>query len=212
MDDASEVPSEASSPLNTALDTSVLEASNQAVENPTSFTTELDSSQYVEYGGKVYLNIDKTVGLREGLEPPWIWARGDEMRLLAGEKPQKNWRCGLYDRSKQTIIPVDSTAYHAGEHLRKKHRVYKPGTEPISRRSLGQQVAGIAYQALASSVQVDRFRHLLIRWNVCMYVALSIVEHETFRDLIVYICPALEQLLVRTGGTIRRWVIKEFEK
>jgi hypothetical protein len=38
------------------------------------------------------------------------------------------------------------------------------------------------------------------------------VEHETFRDLIIYICPALEQLLVRTGGTIRRWIIKEFEK
>jgi hypothetical protein len=44
MNDASEIPSEASSPLSTALDTSVLEASNQAVENPTSFITESDSS------------------------------------------------------------------------------------------------------------------------------------------------------------------------
>jgi hypothetical protein len=48
MNDASEVLSEASSPLSTALDTSVLGASNQAVENPTSFTIESDSSQYVE--------------------------------------------------------------------------------------------------------------------------------------------------------------------
>jgi hypothetical protein len=43
MNDASEVPSEASLPLSTALDTSVLEASNQAVENPTSLS-ESDSS------------------------------------------------------------------------------------------------------------------------------------------------------------------------
>ena len=90
MNDASEVPSEASSPLSTALDTSVLEASNQAVENPTSFTTESDSSQYVEHGGKVYLSVDKTASLRKGSEPSWIWAYGDELRLLAGEKPQKN--------------------------------------------------------------------------------------------------------------------------
>jgi hypothetical protein len=58
MSDAGEVPSEASSPLSTALDTSVLEASNQAVDNPASFT-EPESSQYIEYGGKVYLSVDK---------------------------------------------------------------------------------------------------------------------------------------------------------
>jgi hypothetical protein len=45
-----------------------------------------------------------------------------------------------------------------------------------------------------------------------MHVALSIMEHKSFRDLIVYISPALEQLLARTGGTIRRWIIKEFER
>jgi len=138
MSAAGEVPSEASSPLSTALDTSVLEVSDQAVENPISFTTESDSSQCVEYGGKVYLSVDKTANLRKGSEPSWIWAHGDEPRLLAGEKPQKNWRCGLCYRSKPTIIPVDSTTYHAGEHLRKKHHVYKPGTEPTPRRSIGQ--------------------------------------------------------------------------
>ena len=68
INNASEVPSKASSPLSTALDTFILEASNQAVKNPTSFTTESDSSQYVEYGGKVYLSIDKTASLRKGSE------------------------------------------------------------------------------------------------------------------------------------------------
>jgi hypothetical protein len=84
----------------------------------------------------MYLNINKTTNLRGGSELSWIWAHEDELHLLAGEKPQKNWRCGLCDRSKLTIIPVDSTTYHVGEHLRKKHRVYKPGTEPISRGRL----------------------------------------------------------------------------
>jgi len=63
-----------------------------------------------------------------------------------------------------------------------------------------------------STVQADRFRHLLIRWIVCMHVALCMVEHETFRDLMLYICPALDAVLVRTGKTIRRRILKEFDK
>jgi hypothetical protein len=45
-----------------------------------------------------------------------------------------------------------------------------------------------------------------------MHVALSIIEHDTFRNLILYICPALELFLVRSGNTIRRWILKEFER
>lgn len=191
MSDAGGVPSEASSPLSTALDTSVLEASNQVVGNPASFA-ESESSQYIEYSGKVYLSVDKTASLRKGSEPYWIWAHGDEVRLLAGERPQENWRCGRCYRNKPTIISVESTTFHAGEHLRKKHRIFKPGTEPTPRRSAGRQVAGMACQALVSTVQADRFRNLLVRWIMCTHVALSIVEHEIFHDLIAYIYLALK--------------------
>jgi hypothetical protein len=70
----------------------------------------------------------------------------------------------------------------------------------------------MAYYALVSTVQADRFRLLLIRWIVMMHVALTMVEHKTFRELVLYICPALNKVLVHTGNTIRRWIIKEFEK
>jgi len=49
----------------------------------------------------------------------------------------------------------------------------------------------MAYHALVLTVQADRFRHLLIRWIVTMHVALSMVEHDTFREMVVYICTAL---------------------
>jgi hypothetical protein len=45
-----------------------------------------------------------------------------------------------------------------------------------------------------------------------MHIALSVVEHESFRKLILYICLAFKSLLIRTDNTIRRWIIKEFEK
>jgi hypothetical protein len=108
-------------------------------------------------------------------------------------------------------MPVENTTFHAGEHLRKKHNVHKPGSEPRPRRSLGQ-VPGAAYQGLISTVQADRFRYLLIRWIVCMHVALSVVEDSTFRDLVLYICPALDPLLVKAGNTIRRWIMTEFKR
>jgi hypothetical protein len=70
----------------------------------------------------------------------------------------------------------------------------------------------MAYKALVTNVQAARFRYLLIRWIVCMHVALSVIEHHTFRELVVYICPALEPFFVKTGKTIRRWILEEFKK
>jgi hypothetical protein len=157
-----------SSALSIALDTTVLEASSHATDgNSLSFNSEQTNRDYVRADNKTYLAVDHTANLRKGAKPSWIWNHGDELRLLAGLKPQKNWRCGLCG----IIIPVESTTHHAGEHLRKKHKVYKEGTEPIPRRSIGQAVADMTYHALVSTVQADRFRYLLIRWIVTMHVA-----------------------------------------
>jgi hypothetical protein len=86
-----------SSPLSTALDTTVLEASSHATdglnESFTSATTE--PIQYVKSGGKTYLVVDHTASQRKGSEPSWIWAHGEELRHLIGQKAQKNWRCNL---------------------------------------------------------------------------------------------------------------------
>jgi hypothetical protein len=45
-----------------------------------------------------------------------------------------------------------------------------------------------------------------------MHVALSVVEDPTFRELMLYVCPAIEPFFVRTGRTIRNWIIEEFKK
>ena len=45
-----------------------------------------------------------------------------------------------------------------------------------------------------------------------MHIALSVVEDDTFRDLLVYLNPTLATLLVKTHQSIRSWVIKEFKR
>jgi hypothetical protein len=38
------------------------------------------------------------------------------------------------------------------------------------------------------------------------------MKHEIFRELILYICPAFDNVLIRAGTTIRRWIIKKYIK
>jgi hypothetical protein len=112
-----------SSPLSEPVDIIVLKASSRATDgNTISFnSTESTDPEYVYSGGKTYLAVDHTANIRKGTAPFWIWDYGSELRLLAGPKPQKNWRCTLCG----LIIPVDSTTAYAGAYLRTKHRVYK---------------------------------------------------------------------------------------
>lgn len=190
--------------------------------NTTAFNTETHATagdvadqamhgDFVEIGGKTYISVPRTANTRQGVKSSWIWDHGRELRLLAGNTPQKCWQCTYCGN----IRPVDSTTYHAGVHLQNAHKLVKdPGScvEDDNPQNIAQQVTNMAYKALVTSFQADRFRYLLIRWIVCMHITLTIVEHQTFRDLMLYVCPALEPFFVRTGKTIRRWIMAEYKK
>jgi hypothetical protein len=45
-----------------------------------------------------------------------------------------------------------------------------------------------------------------------IHVALTMVEYKIFRELMLYIYLALNKVLVYIDNTIRRWIIKKFEK
>jgi hypothetical protein len=184
----SEAFSVCSSPLSTALDTAILEASSHATDGSTpSFNSEQSNGDYVRVDGKTYLAVDHTANLRKGAKPSWIWNHGDELRLLAGQGLRKTGVVACLVSSSLLRVPRITWA----RIFARSNKVYEEGTEPTPRRSIGQAVADMAYHALVSAIQADRFRHLLIRWIVTMHVALSMVEHDTFREMVVYICPAL---------------------
>lgn len=171
-----------------------------------------NTGDLIDIRGKTYILVDRTANLRPGCTPSWIWDHGRELRLLTGNNPQKRWQCTYCGK----VVPVDSTTYHAGQHLVTSHGRAKPNSqsEEIDSppQTIIQQVSDMAYKALVTNVQADRFRYLLIRWIVCMHVALRVVEHHTFRDLISYICPAVLPFFAKTGKTIRRWILEEFKK
>jgi hypothetical protein len=57
---------------------------------------------------------------------------------------------------------------------------------------IANQLTNVAYKALVTSMQIDRFQYLLMRWIVCMHVALSVIEHPTFQELMLCCCSAIE--------------------
>ena len=66
--------------------------------------------------------------------------------------------------------------------------------------------------SLVTTTSIPHFRYLLIRWIVFCHIALSIVEHEAFRALVIFLCPLLEDWLVKSHNTIRRWIISEYRR
>jgi hypothetical protein len=69
-----------------------------------------------------------------------------------------------------------------------------------------------AYSALVSRINIEKFRWLLLKWIIQMHVALVVVESESFRELVLFIAPALEGFLVHSASTIRRWILQLFDR
>lgn len=108
--------SELSEPLNTtAFDTATHATAGDLLEGQ-------NPGDFVELNGKTYITVSRIANHRAGSLPSWIWDHGRELRLLAGQNPYKCWQCTLCGK----VMPVDSTTYHAGQHLNNKHHIHRP--------------------------------------------------------------------------------------
>jgi hypothetical protein len=116
---------------------------------------------------------------------------------------------------------------HAICHLKTKHKIdikraesdnaesAVSGTIPQYFAAITQATESIAqkgYRTLVSHIDADNFRWLLIRWIMCMHVALTVIECQEFCDLINYIAPTLEDFFIQSAMTVRTWILKAFEK
>ena len=100
-------------------------------------------------------------------------------------------------------------------YIKKSHNIDKKGRQIYTKKKTVIEAvrAGAKTVAqIATRFNATTFRYLLIRWIVTMHIALACVESDTFRAWVVYIAPGLEQYLVRTGDTIRKWILWEFAK
>ena len=87
--------------------------------------------------------------------------------------------------------------------------------EPLSQESRQQSVVSSRrsqshFSTLVTSIQVERFRQLLIQWIIQAQIPYSCVENAQFRDLLLYLAPSLQRYLVRSHSTITKWVRDDY--
>jgi hypothetical protein len=147
--------------------------------------------------------------IRAAETPSVIWYLGEEYE----RNKQKFWRCGICKKNK--MLAIDNGTSSALRHLKKDHRIDNKGRRMKTKQPTIIEALTTVTQNVAQVItrfNANTFRYLLIRWIVTMHIALSCVESDTFRDWILYIAPGLDSYLVRSGNTIRRWILWEFAR
>jgi hypothetical protein len=67
-------------------------------------------------------------------------------------------------------------------------------------------------KSLITTLNINRFRYLLNRWIVMMNICVWVVEHKSFREMMIHCCAGLEPYLINSGTTIKRWILKESKR
>ena len=185
--------------------------------------------------GEQFLVVDHTANLTAGAKVSGIWHHGGERRRTDNGSWDRYWRCGHCTKKKLFKISehVGGATSYAVRHLRNKHNIDVGADEvaiPSKPPSLFSSATTAATTAVATGVaqavhstaktakslittlNMTKFRYLLIRWIVMMNICLWVVEHESFREMMVHCCAGLEPYLVQSRKTIRRWILKEFKR
>ncbi|KAA8620701.1 Dimer-Tnp-hAT domain-containing protein [Pyrenophora tritici-repentis] len=96
-------------------------------------------------------------------------------------------------KSKQELFVINGTS-RIRNHLEQKHQI-----DPQS---------GIKRKG--SKESVEKFKELLIRWIVYCHIAFFQLENQYFRELLLFLNPALLNHLPKAAKTIRSWVMNAF--
>ena len=158
----------------------------------------------------MYSAVPKTAQKRGGIS--WIWQYGTELRRQGIKKP--DWLCNACWDKRSLIIEGTSTTSRAIDHLEEYHSFDREGNiiTPKAVSVLEQQRRGATeIGSLVTHVDLTLFKHLLITWIVIAHLALSLVEVDEFRALIQLLNPGIYEFLYKSGNTIRKLIMDEFE-
>ena len=138
------------------------------------------------------------------------------------------WRCSHCSNKRILKYPETgrgATSYPI-RHLKNRHRINLNADHQallLQPTSFFGTVAGATASAATSTVtqtisklisimNIDRFRYLLIRQIVLTNIAFIYIEASYFRELLLYYYLGLEPYFTKSADTVRRWIMKEFER
>jgi hypothetical protein len=151
--------------------------------------------------GEQFLIVNHTANQRNGSEVSKIWFHGGERRRIDNGSNDRYWCCSHCKHKRYLNISEagGGATSHAVRHLKNHHHLDIDVDEQAIRvrpTSLFSSVATAATatvatglsqaaastvrtaKALISTIDMIRFRYLLIRWIVMMNICLAVVEHD----------------------------------
>lgn len=182
-----------------------------------------NDTEFIKIDGKTYYRVPQRPSIRAESRLSFIWQWGDELRHSVGENSHRIWKYNQCPISRPQIYVISRTTNKAITHLLERHDIdnstsqdNKASPEASRKRqretSIASQLTTSTVRQVVTNISVTDFRYFLVRWIVVMHLALSIVEHPAFRDLILCIAPSLEVFLISSANTIRRWIMNEYHK
>ncbi|KAF7568858.1 hypothetical protein PtrM4_112730 [Pyrenophora tritici-repentis] len=116
-------------------------------------------------------------------------------------------------KSKQELFVINGTS-RIRNHLEQKHQIdpqsgiKRKGS--VRKSIIDQQKDGAASSIFFWKESVEKFKELRIRWIVYCHIAFFQLENQYFRELLLFLNPALLNHLPKAAKTIRSWVMNAF--
>ena len=179
--------------------------------------------------GKLWICVPHATNIRRGSKISRIWEHGGEYRDSQDLDGASSWICDL-DNAIVSMKGRQGTS-NASRHLLNKHgiRVKRTASEisgdsdkeednesdtsqprqPQPRQSQPRQQE---FRSLVTTVDIERFRGLLVKWVVQCQVPFSAVTHEQFKAILLCLQPHIERYLLRSSTTMTSWVRTAYEE
>lgn len=160
-----------------------------------------------------YLRRAKTTKKAARLASSHVWRFG--LRYIRDSDEKEVFYCHecAVGKYKQELFVINGTS-GVRNHLEQKHHI-DPQSGKKKRGSLRASVLEQQRSAATTNIffwrdSIEKFKELLIRWIVYCHIAFFQLENKYFRELLLFLNPALLHHLPRAAKTIRGWVMDAF--
>ncbi len=159
--------------------------------------------------GRVYLSV--TTVSKKRHQTYWGFQHCEE--IIRKHEGISCWLCSFCKAVDVTKIISAASNVWIGNHLRKRHQQQKPSSSPnktISSSSI--LICGSVFLPVTSE-QLALFKLKLITWMVKKHISYSKVKDEEFCKFVASCllgAVSAETLLLRSGNTIRSWILDEY--
>ena len=148
-------------------------------------------------------------------KPSPVWSHGDLYVEANKPRNQPHFICDYCDSILK--VPPSRATSNYRRHLNDRHQIvlnevqeYEGGREQEVAPTDSISVASSTqYAALCTTINMEKFRLLLLRLFVHCQLSYNLIEQSEFRELLQYIQPTIDRYLP-SRNTIRTWVMNEF--